>query len=73
MDYYIVCDKDSLHFLTFDILDFYANISGPLLLESVELVQTLTHVTPDDLEIIQHASKSLLGTSGDVLVKKPGP
>ena len=53
-----------------DIVDFYMSINKDLLHKALTCVQQLVSITQDEIEIIMHATKSLLSDNDQAWVKK---
>ena len=64
--------RDTHKFVQFDIVEFYPSISERLLLDALNFAKQHVNIPSREIEIIQHARKSLLFQDGDVWVKKNG-
>ena len=59
-------------FVQFDIVEFYPSISERLLSDALNFAKRHVDIPSREIEIIQHARKSLLFQDGDVWIKKNG-
>ena len=64
--------RDTHKFVQFDIVEFYPSISERLLSDALNFAKQHVDIPSREIEIIQHARKSLLFQDGDVWVKKNG-
>ena len=64
--------RDTRKFVQFDIVEFYPSISERLLSDALNFAKRHVQISSREIEIIQHARKSLLFQDGDVWVKKNG-
>ena len=62
--------KNEYKFMVFDIKDFYPSISEKLLNDAINFAKQHVNITPEDLEIIHHARKSLLYNKNSPWQKK---
>ena len=63
-------DKQHRTFLIFDIVEYYPSIIEDLLLKAVNFAKQNTPITDKEVQIIQHARKSLLFHNDLVWAKK---
>ena len=63
-------EKQSLSFLTFDIVEFYPSISEQLLHNALRFASQFESITADEIEIIMHSRKSLLFDKNEPWAKK---
>ena len=56
--------------MAFDVKDFYPSISESLLVDAIAFAIMLSDITPHEREIIFHARKSLIFSSGESWMKK---
>ena len=64
--------RDNCKFMQFDIVEFYPSISERLLSDALNFAKQHIDIPSREIEIIQHARKSLLFQDGDVWIKKNG-
>ena len=62
--------KRNQSFLCFDIVDFYPSISEDLLQDALRFARTHVNITDNEMEVIFHARKSLLFSSGSAWVRR---
>ena len=63
-------NKKNLHFIQFDIVNFYPSISENLLMQALQWAKNFTKFTDEEIEIILTCKKSLLIHSGETWQKK---
>lgn len=63
-------EKTKYKFMMFDIKDFYPSINEKLLKDAIEFANTIHVLTEKEVQIIDHARKSLLFNKGETWVKK---
>jgi hypothetical protein len=63
-------NKKDLNFISFDIVDFYPNITENVLKEALEWASTIVNISEQEKEIIMKAKKSLLFNAGQAFVKR---
>ena len=64
--------KEKLHFIQFDVVNFYASISPKLLENSVAFAAKHTAISQDTKETIMQAAKSFLYSENTAWIKKQG-
>ena len=62
-------NKDNLHFIIFDIVNYYPSITLELLQKALDWAQEFTEVSEEEIEIILQTKKSLLITNGEFWTK----
>ena len=63
-------NKDTCHFLKFDVVEFYPSIGENLLNQALNFAKTFQAIAPEQIEIIQHCQKSLLFDDSSSWVKR---
>ena len=63
-------DHKKSRFIKFDIQEFYPSITPELLDRAISFAQSLTTITPEEIEIIKSSKESLLFNKGKCWVKK---
>ena len=65
-------NKKTCKFIKFDIAEFYPSISAELLEKSINFARSIIEIEDKIIDIINHASKSLLFHDDNAWVKKEG-
>ena len=63
-------DKKNLHFIIFDIVNYYPSITLELLQKALDWAREFTDITDEELEIILETKKSLLIRNGEFWTKR---
>ena len=63
-------DKKNLHFIIFDIVNYYPSITLELLQKALDWAGEFTDITDEEIEIILETKKSLLIRNGELWTKK---
>ena len=65
-------DKHLMKFLMFDIKDFYPSITQDLLNKALNFASEYIYISKCDIDVINHARKSLLFDGSNTWIKKQG-
>ena len=63
-------NKNTCHFLKFNVVEFYPSIGENLLNQALNFAKTFQAIAPEQIKIIQHCRKSLLFDDSSSWVKR---